>query len=165
MKGIFFVFSIVVFLITGCNEKEMNMPEEMPDDFDFLVQFGVGSKNEINTFNNMVTKDLITEGTISTEIRLTKEEMQTIYLKMREIKIMEPKELVPKRPSCMQIPYREDKWEIRVKGETQKLYWSGEYCENTKDAKQLIDLRNTIVNIVKRKAEYKKLPEAKGGYQ
>ena len=165
MKQIFLSVFIMALLVTGCNEKENNMPEEMPSDFDFLVQFGVQSKNEINTFDNIVIKDLIAEGTASTEISFTKEEMKKIYQKMREINIMEPKELIPEKINCMQTPYGEDKWKVKLNGETQTLYWNGEYCETTDDAKQLIELRNYILDIVKSKDEYKKLPEAKGGYQ
>jgi hypothetical protein len=89
----------------------------MPSDFDFLVQFGVQSKNEINTFDNIVIKDLIAEGTALTETSFTEEEMKKIYQKMREINIMESKELVPEKTNCMQTPYGEDKWKIKLNGE------------------------------------------------
>lgn len=164
MKQIFLLFFIMALLVTGCNEKENNMPEEMPSDFDFLIQFGVQSKNEINSFENIVIKDLIVEGTASTEISFTEEEIKKLYQKMREINIMEPKELMPEKTNCMQTPYEEDKWKIKLNGETQTLYRNGEYCKTTDDAQQLIELRNYIFDLVKSKDEYKKLPEAEGGY-
>lgn len=177
MKQIFLSVFTIALLLTGCNEKENNipekvlsnldlennMPEGMPNDFDFSVQFG--GKNEINTFENFVIKDLISEGTASTEIILTQEEMEKIYQKMREINILEPKELIPENTSCIQMPYGEDKWKIKLNGETQTLYWNGKYCETTDYAKQLIGIRNFILDIVKSKDEYKKLPEAKGAYE
>lgn len=179
MKKKFMSVFTIALLLTGCNEKENNllvdvlsdvnlennMPEEMPNDFDFLVQFGFQSKNEINTFENIVIKDLIAEGTVSTEISFTQEEKKKIYQKMREINIMEPKELIPEETNCVQTPYGEDKWKVKLNGETQTLYRTGKYCETTDHAKQLIEIRNFILDIVKSKDEYKKLPEAKGAYE
>jgi hypothetical protein len=164
----------MALLITGCSdntdlgtniEKENNMPDEIPKDFNFTVQFGHRFKNEINTFKDSVTKDLISDGTATTSIFLTNEEISAIYKKMKDINIMAPKKLVPDKTNCMQTPHGEDKWEIQLNGETKTLYWNGEYCETTNDAKQLIELRNYILNIVKSKEEYKKLPEANGAYQ
>lgn len=43
------------------------MPIEMPSDFDFKVQFGVGKNNEIYSFTDSVTKDLIANGTKTTK--------------------------------------------------------------------------------------------------
>ncbi|WP_226670317.1 hypothetical protein [Metabacillus litoralis] len=140
MKQIFLLVFILALLVTGCNEKENNMPEEMPSDFDFLIQSGVQSKNEINTFENIVIKDLIVEGTASTESSFSEEEMKKIYQKMREINIMEPKGLMPEKANCMQTPYEEDKWKIKLNGETQTIYLNGEYYETTDDAQQLIEL-------------------------
>lgn len=141
------------------------MPDEMPNDFEFSVQFGVGSKNEINTFNNTVTKDLVVDGTITKKIPLTKEEIKSVYEKMKQINVLEPKKLEQKKKRCMQTPYSEDKWKIKLNGETITFYLSEEYCNYTNDAKQLIELRNYIFDIVLNKDEYKKLPEPSGGYK
>lgn len=157
------IIAIVLLVISGCGVKN-TMPDEVPKDFDFLVQFGVGSKNEINTFDNTVTKDLVADGTITEKILLTKEETEMVYQKMKEINVLEPKKLEPKKKSCMQTPYDEDRWKIKLKGETITFYLSGEYCNLTKDAKQLIELRDYIFDIVLNKDEYKKLPESNGGY-
>jgi hypothetical protein len=176
MKRMFLSLFIMALLATGCSfytdlndmsentKEENNMPDEMPKDFNFIVQFGHQFKNEINTFEDSVTKDLIADGTATISIFLTKEEMSAIYEKMKDINIMAPKKLVPDKTNCMQTPHGEDKWEIRLNGETKTHYWNGEYCETTNDAEQLIELRNYILNMVKSMDEYKKLPEARGAY-
>lgn len=149
------------------NSTAQNMPKDMPSDFDFSIQFGVQKKNEINTFEDTVTKDLIVDGTATTELILTEEEMKDIYEKMQEIDIAEKKEFTPEPVNgvvCMQRPYEKDKWKIIINGETLTYLISGEHCEPTKDAKQLIELRNYVFNIIKSKAEYKSLPEPNGGY-
>jgi hypothetical protein len=162
--ALYLLMVVIAIIIAGCVKKE-SMPSEMPNDFHFIVQFGVESKNEINTFEDTVTKDLVADGTITRKIPLTKKELKQVYEKMKEINIAEPKKLEPKRKSCQQIPYGEDKWNIQFNGDTISLYLSEEYCNPTKDAKQLIELRDYIYGIVSKKEEYKKLPESQGGYR
>jgi len=141
------------------------MPREMPNDFDFSVRFGVLCRNEINTFTDTVTKDLIADGTATAQLTFTANELARIYQKMREINILAPKQLVPEQTTCTQTPHGEDRWEIRVNGKIKTIFWSGMYCETTRDARQLIALRNDIFNIVKTKEAYRKLPEPVGGYE
>jgi hypothetical protein len=162
-KPLSLLIAIVLLVISGCSGKN-NMPDDMPNDFDFLVQFGVGSKNEINTFDNTVTKDLVIDGTITKKIPLTKEEIKKVYEKMKEVNVLESKKLEPKKKRCMQTPYGEDNWKIKLNGETITFNLSEEYCNPTKDAKQLIELRNYIFGMVMNKEEYKQLPESRGGY-
>ncbi|MFB5089609.1 hypothetical protein PGC35_20905 [Psychrobacillus sp. PGGUH221] len=150
------------------NSPTKKMTKDMPSDFDFSIQFGVQKKNEISTFEGTVTKDLIADGTATTELILTEEEMKDIYENMPEINIAETKEFTPEPINgtvCMQQPYGEDEWKIIINGETLTHLISGEYCEPTNDAKQLIELRNYVFNIIKSKDEYKSLPESDGGYQ
>lgn len=161
----------LALLLIGCESNEMSMessnavmPAEMPSDFDFKVQFGVMKKNEINTFDNTITKDLIADGTVKVNLPLTLEEKTKIYEKMKEVNITEKKELIPKT-NCMKKPFSEDEWMITINGETINHYISEEYCDTTDDAKQLIELRNYIFTLVKSKEEYKSLPEANGWYE
>lgn len=164
----------LLLILSGCGndipsehidlESKNNMPEKIPSDFEFSVQFGIQSKNEINTFKNFVRKDLIVDGTARTEIFFTQEEMERIYQKMREINIMESKELIPDKSSCMQTPYGEDKWRIQLNDEIITFHWSGEFCDRTEDAWDLIELRDYIFSIVKNKEAFVNLPDAVGGY-
>ncbi len=140
------------------------MPVEMPSDFDFIVEFGVLKKNVITTYEDTVTKDLISDGTATTNLIFTTEEMESIYREMKDMNITETKNLVPKT-NCAKEPFSEDNWEITINGEVITHAVSGKYCETTNDAKQLIELRNYVFSLVKNKEEYKKLPEAKGGYE
>lgn len=150
------------------NTTAQNMPKDMPSDFNFSIQFGVQKKNEINTFEGTATKDLIADGIATIELILTEEEMKDIYEKMKEINVTETKEFTPEPINgtvCMQKPYGEDEWKIIINSETITHFISGEYCEPTNDAKQLIQLRNYVFNIIKSKSEYKSLPESNGGYE
>lgn len=165
MKRIMMMFVLLGLFVISCSGKNMEMPEEMPTDFNFSIQFGVGSKNAINMFENQIVKDLIVDGIATAPFRFSEDEMIKIYRKMREINIMEEKKLKPWKKNCSQIPYEEDKWTIQMNGKTIIHEWSGEHCEKTKDAEQLLELRNFVFGIVKNKDEYKQLPEATGGYE
>lgn len=177
-----FLFMLLTLSLYACSQPETNepehetapvdsvanMPESMPDDFDFSIQFGVGKNNEINTFEGTVTKDLIENGTATAEISLTEEEMNQIYEKMKEINIKEPKEFTPEPVDgtiCSVEPHEEDAWEIIVNGETITHSVSGAYCEPTEDTKEFIGLREEAFSIVREKDAYKALPGAKGGYE
>lgn len=184
MKWVFSITYLLV-IVTGCSansdtgtnsnfeheqkmvvEERSDMPQEMPDDFDFIVSFGYGehTKNEIDTFEDTVTKDLIINGSATANLIFTLDEMQSIYEKMREINIMDMKGLAPNELNCSQVPYNEDTWEISVDGKSNTLTWSDKHCDISKDAKELLELRLFVQHIVEEKDTYKQLPKAKGGY-
>lgn len=177
LKHIFYLL-LAALVIAGCSTNKDaqpapeqpevlgEMPEEMPADFDFLVRYGYGevNKNEINTYQDTVVKDLIMNGTATADIMLTEDEMRSIYERMRAIHIMGKLELVPLKQGCAVVPYQEDSWRITVNGFTRNWSWSGENCELTADAEQLLELRTFIADIVAGKEEYQALPEAEGGY-
>lgn len=176
------LITLITLSLVACSQADINsdepssneissapesMPKNMPDDFNFSVQFGVEKKNEINTFKGTVTKDLIEDGTATAEIIFTDEEMNEIYEEMKGVNILETKKFIPEPLDgtvCMQQPHGEDIWEITIKGETITHSYSEEYCEPTNDAQELMELRDYVFNIVKHRDEYKELPKSKGGY-
>ena len=46
----------------ACQKKTTNYPEEMPSDFGLSLNFGYYGKEEVNFYNNTITKDLIEGG-------------------------------------------------------------------------------------------------------
>ncbi|MDI7741088.1 hypothetical protein QMK38_03660 [Lysinibacillus fusiformis] len=166
MKQMLILMIFPFSLLSGCAKEEIQpvMPEEMPGDFDFKLQFGVAKRNGMDTYQDLATKDLIADGIASLELSLSAEEMAIIYGKMKEINIVEPKDLIPPT-NCTQKPYSEDEWEITLNGETFHLLISEQFCETTEDAKDLIELRNYVFSFVKSKEEYQNLPDANGYYE
>ncbi|UQZ32616.1 hypothetical protein C2I18_03010 [Paenibacillus sp. PK3_47] len=69
-------------------ETAVGMPLEMPEDFAFSVRFGVKGKNEVNTFEHTVTKDLVSNGTATANLTLTQDELTEIYARMRDINVL-----------------------------------------------------------------------------
>jgi hypothetical protein len=89
--------------------------------------------------------------------------MIDIYNQMREINILKDLKLVSDS-NCRRTPYSEDQWKIQTNGKITSFKWSKENCAITEEAKKLEYLRELVFNIVKNKTEYKRLPEAVGGY-
>ncbi|GGF13009.1 hypothetical protein GCM10010954_09650 [Halobacillus andaensis] len=114
----------------------------------------MGQKNEVNSFEDRVTKDLTAEGTATADIAFSVKEKDKIYEKMKELIPVPVNETV-----CTQEPYEKDIWKIIIEGETITHSVSGAYCEPTPDALQLIELRNYVFSIVRSKAEFKELPQ------
>lgn len=174
-------FILLVLALIGCNNSNeidipvfqepvpavQSMPEEMPEDFGFSVRFGIEKKNEINTFEGKVVKDLIVDGTATAEVTLSNEELSEVYKKMKKVDILEEKHFIPEPVDgsmCVQQPHSEDEWSITLNGETIVHFISGEYCEPTEDAKRFLTLRNDVFDKVKNKDAYLELPEPTGGY-
>lgn len=158
-------FLLLVIFLISCNQRANTIPEKMPDDFNFSVRYGITSKNEINTFESTVTKDLVMNGTMTTNIKLSENERIDIYNKLREINILKEIKLLPKSKCSRMIPFSEDHWNIRIDGKVLSFTWIEGSCEETADARKLEDLREFVFNFVKDKPEYKELPEAVGAYE
>ncbi|MGP4108894.1 hypothetical protein [Virgibacillus sp. L01] len=182
MKKLLFII-LITLILGACSQTDTNsgesdtnttssatenMPRKMPENFNFSVQFGMAKKNEINTFEGIVTKDLIADGTATAEITFTDAEMRKIYKKVKEINIDELTKFTPEPVNgsiCTQEPHGEDEWKIVINDETITRFLSLKYCEPTNDAKKLIQLRNYVLKIVKSKDEYQVLPDVEGWYE
>lgn len=140
---------------------------EIPKDFNFVLKYGVGAKNILDTFKGDYTKDLISskEETATVKLKLTQEEMKNIYNEMIKINILGYPQVF--------IPYAETRvkpnityyLKIQINGKVNEIYWSD---QNESRAGQAVKLRNLIENVIKiieTKEEYKKMPPAEGGYQ
>ena len=63
---------------------------ETPGDFGFVLRYGYGGfsrKNVLDTFAGTFTKDMIVDPSITTELRLSPEDLADIYRRMVEIDI------------------------------------------------------------------------------
>lgn len=157
-----FVFSLSLIL-ASCNANNQ-MPENKPSDFNFVLNYGVEAKNQLDTQKEMFTKDMVMDPSVTTTLKLTDEEMDEIYTLMKNINILNyPDNFNPFSNSLM-TPYSTYSFKIIVNGKEKNINWKDESGSNNKEAVDLRNLIKRIQEIIYSKDEYKKLPEAKGGY-
>ena len=66
-----------------------NASIEMPDNFGFSIDFGTYGKNNIDTYNNTFTKDLISAGTKTIHFTIPADKMREIFEAFIEHRIYE----------------------------------------------------------------------------
>ncbi len=156
--------AITIIIPFGCNSLQDDTKNNMmPDDFDFSLTYGTYGKQKIDTFNHIVVKDLIEDGTIEASISLAKLEKQEIYEEMMKIDILAATDFSENK-ECEIEPPSFSTWTVQMNGESKSFSYTS-YCEYPEDVRNLIKLEEYIHDIVSSKEEYKALPEAKGYYE
>lgn len=140
-----------------------NNNEVMPEEFHFSLTYGTYGKQKIDTFQDIVVKDLVEDGTIEANISLTSDEKQAIYDEMMKIGVMNELEL-EKEEGCETEPPSISQWYIQMNGETKSFSYMS-FCDYTEDALALVKLEDYIHKVVSSKEEYRDLPESNGYYE
>ncbi|PYZ94870.1 hypothetical protein CR194_04920 [Salipaludibacillus keqinensis] len=155
-------YMMLLFVLSACNSTvSEELPEEKPDDFAFSLKYGVTAANELNTYDDTYTKDLVEDGTATTDLVLSNEEMKMIYEKFRNADVLGlPEE--QGGSTCMD-PYNRYELTMTVDGEEYNLKWDTS-CES----RALNNWEETRISIdnemIDPKEEYQSLPEPNGGY-
>ena len=167
-----------MFLFVGCNIKNTKiqtsntkntkikdqMPEIKPKDFNFVLNYGVNAKNQLDTIKGQYTLDMIKDQSVTTNLKLTNEEMNIIYSEMKKINILDyPDKFTPKG-NLNKTPFFTYSIKIILNGKEKTIYWENQNGSETKEAKQLKEIFNKIHEIIIKKEEFKKLPKPQGGY-
>lgn len=158
---------LITFSIVGCNSTstENQLPESKPKDFNFVFNYGVNAKNQLDTTKGQFTKDMVSEPSITTNLKLSDDEMNTIYSEMKKINILDyPNKFNPKS-NKIQTPFDTYSIKIIIDGKEKSIYWKDENVSKSKEADQLRKLFKKIQEIIDNKEEFKKLPDPKYHYQ
>lgn len=162
-----FVFLLFVFILTACSSNDVHnnqLPEEKPSDFNFVLNYGVNAKNQIDTQKGTYTKDMVTVPSVTTTLKLSDEEINEIYTTMRDINILScPDNFAPETNRIVE-PFKTYSIKIIVNGVEKSIYWKDEHLSEKEEAVKLRDLFKRIHEMIIAKEEYKKLPEPQGGY-
>ena len=138
-------------------------------DFNLIFKYGVGAKNELNTFEETYTKDMVMDPSITVNLALSQEELDRIYQKMVEIDFFSYPDkfsvsILPGEVIGMVIPFSSYYFKVEHNSKTKELWWDDEITNEDEKAKKLRELIKFIRDIVESKEEYKKLPPPRGGY-
>ena len=138
-------------------------------DFNLIFKYGVGAKNELNTFEGTHTRDMIMDPSITVDLSLSKEELDSIYQKMEAIDFFEYPDRfsVPIPPDgrvIMVTPYYSYYFKVKYDSKIKELWWEDEIKNENMEADKLRELIKLIRDIIESKEEYKQLPPPRGGY-
>jgi hypothetical protein len=159
---------IVVAVATRASKKEeitSHIPTvekfaypDSPTSFDIDLRYGVGAMNELDTFRDTYGKDMIMDESITIPLKLTDEEMKGIYEKVRAWDVFDA---TVTRADAIISPCESYGLSIDINGERRDIFTDCNMLETSSALRSLADYVRTLVES---KAEYKKLPEARGGY-
>ena len=166
LKKIMFLF-LIAFTLVGCNSAvtKNQLPVIKPNDFNFVFNYGINAKNQLDTDKGQYTKDMIMDPSITTNLILSDEEMNSIYLEMRKINIWNYSENLNSKSNQRQTPFQTYSIKIVIDGKEKTIVWEDKSVAESKDAVKLRKLFEKIEEIIIQREEYKKLPQAKGGYK
>jgi hypothetical protein len=150
------------------------LPEQMPDDFGFVAEWGVARMNGLDTFEGTFTKDLVTGSppTATTKLVLTSDEKQVLYQALRTLEPwsypsrFEPPYADVTAPGVEQVATPAIKYHLYLAGARMEkdIWWADDNWSTTAGAVALRAWFRQVMDLVESRPEYKALPEARGGY-
>ena len=141
------------------------MPESMPKNFEFIFKYGINGKNQLDTLKGKYIQDMVVEASVRAELKLSEEEMNTIYLAMKQINILEYPKIFKPKSNVVLTPFQTFYLKITFNHTEKVIKWSDQNLSNTNEAVKLRDVFTKIEKIIIDRDEVKKLPKPKGGYQ
>ena len=155
---------VAVLGMVGCSPSP-----SAQSDFNLIFKYGVGAKNELNTFEGTYTRDMISDPSITVPLSLTEEEQDRIYKKMVEIDFFDyPEEFSVSITAGERVgivtPHSSYYFEVEYDSKIKTLWWEDNIINEDEKADKLRELIQLIKDIIESKDEYQKLPEPKSGY-
>jgi hypothetical protein len=131
------------------------------DLFELQLSYGVNRKNEINTIERKLVKDLQNgEVAVASDFQLTLEEKQHIYKRMVLANYLGKKNL---SLACSQKPHVSYFMKVKINGGERQYEWTE--CSHNEDEAAMTRLAQEIIALVQQKEIYQKLPAVKGFYE
>jgi len=155
---------------------EIYAPAEMPDDFNFAIDFGIMGKNNIDTYSSTLTKDIIIAGRETIPFTIPADKMQEIYEAFAEYQIPG----LPADINAFALSSMGDRTTCRTPASTYTLTYTCNGATRTivcddggpwdadagpPDARdRLVALVESVAEYIYGTEEYQKMPPAEGGY-
>ncbi len=171
MKKVFIILPLILLVLVGCGGREM--PEGVPDDFAFYYADWIdeNQKNIIDTYEGILQKDLIKNGTAKETYVPTDEVLTIVYTKIVELDIQnlagdyrtDIDSISPM--SCFEIRFTMDgqTYEILANGGTWRLAGRVEGIPSD-TAKKIEEFCHFMSDTMRETEEFQSLPESEGGY-
>jgi hypothetical protein len=158
------VILALVLLQLSCTDSGVT-PQDRSVNLTF--KFGIGARNELNTFNDTFTKDLILDGTVATTLVLSGSDFDSIESRLLHIDIYSyPDTFVALRTDTVAFisPHPTYVLKLTRYSETKELFWEDSLISSDPQATRLRQALEFIRTLIEAKPEYRQLPQARGGY-
>ncbi len=134
-------------------------------DFNITFRYGVGAKNELNTFEGTYKKDMVIDPSITVDLSLTKEEKERIYQKMNDTNFFDYPDYFPQRQDRFVTPNGEYHLKVEYNSKIKEVSWDdNSLFEDENIEKGLNEIKGLIIEIIEDKEEYKIIPTPRALY-
>jgi hypothetical protein len=152
---------VLAYVLLANNVPEHDSSKNV---INIVFRWGVGAKNELNTFEGTFTKDLVVDGTKTTRLSLSQEELSQIRQKMVDIGFFDYPENFPPKPGYGVDPRMDYYLKVQIGSTVKEVSWNAESMIDSSIQDNLGQLYTYLVSIIVQKPEYKMLPPANGAY-
>ena len=163
MKHTLFL-TMCALLLLSCADSGLGPADRH---FNLLLRYGVGARNELNTFNDTFTKDLLLDGTATTRLVLAQSDFDTIESRLQSIGIFSyPDTFVALHGDTVAgiEPHATYDLVVTLDSKAKRLFWEDAIISADPRATQLRQAFEFVRAIIDLKPEYRRLPPARGGY-
>ena len=155
------IFFIAFFLASGCDTG--SQPQSDEQFVKILYQYSF--RDEVNTYSQTLTKDLIMDGTITVSFWFTKAEQDLLLSEVNRVDFFNIPDTLKKVNGVEMSPNPSpDLLRIEVDGKQKTVVWSYPVDTTGVGSTAILQLTQAITTIVQSSAVYKQLPAARGGY-
>jgi hypothetical protein len=168
-KSVIIYLLLAAVLINFCStasEEEVFECNSAENPLNFLFKYGVTSRNILNTYECSFQKDLILDPPVTTALKLTQEEMDSVFSIMKDIHFFDfPDTFFVSADTVIRIePSMEYYYAVTTDSVYKEIFWNDAIVNPDTMADNLRYLNNLIIHAVETKKAYKELPAARGGY-
>lgn len=162
--GIVIGIFLITFIVANIQLQYRYVPPRKSNDFNILFKYGVTARNELNTFDNTYTKDMIIDPPVKIWLYLSDDEMNQIKQKIVEIDFFNLPETLPLRSDGGFVTPQDDFYiKVQNGSAVKEVSWSSNSEVNSIE-QNLTQLANLLTGIVEQRPEYRDLPPPNGGY-
>lgn len=158
------VVLVIALVSISCNDSGT---DPVARHFNMSLKYGVDARNELNTFTDSFTKDLILDGIATTKLVLSPEELDTLEARFLAIDIFSyPDTFVAQHGDTVRAvtPYMTYVLKLTRDERQKALYWEDALISSDPRATALRSVFAFVRTLVQGRPEYQSLPPVRGGY-
>ncbi len=153
------IVASILALAFGCNTVQPPEPQFVK------IKFQYDYRDMVDTFNDTLMKDLVSDGTITVSFWLTKTEQEAVLAELSRADFFNlPDTIRPTIAVNMRPDPSPDSLHVQVEGREKTVVWLFPLDDADHNAQMILQLSKAIQTIIESTDQYKRLPQARGAY-